>query len=130
MDDDLLKEKGFHPSNGKIAFAKGYDLRIGEKAALVQSASESSYGIVMSLSEEEIDKLYSAPGVSEYVPEHIEVTEQNSAILIRYCATTFHYQNCQEATKSTLNHFLKLQRKWGCPKPISIKYFPGQNSYP
>lgn len=77
MDDDLLKEKGFHPSNGKIAFAKGYGLRIGEKAALVQSASESSYGIVMSLNEAEIDKLYSAPGVSEYLPEHIEVTEQN-----------------------------------------------------
>lgn len=77
MDDDLLKGRGFHPSNGKLAFAKGYGLRIGEKATLVQSPSESSYGIVMSLTEEEINKLYSAPGVSEYLPEHIEVTEEN-----------------------------------------------------
>lgn len=77
MDVDLLKGKGFHPSDVKIAFAKGYGLKIGEKATLVKSASESSYGIVMNLTEEEIDKLYSAPGVSEYLPEHIEVTELN-----------------------------------------------------
>ena len=79
MDDDILRSKGFHPSDGKIAVAKGYGLRIGEKATLVQSSSECSYGIVMKLSEEEINSLYSAPGVSEYVPEQIEVTGQNGS---------------------------------------------------
>ena len=79
MDDDILRSKGFHPSDGNIAVAKGYGLRIGEKATLVQSSSECSYGIVMKLSEEEINSLYSAPGVSEYVPEQIEVTGQNGS---------------------------------------------------
>lgn len=75
MDEDLLRGKGFHPSNGRVAYARSYGLRIGEKATLVKSASENSYGIVMELSNEELDSLYSAPGVTEYVPEPIEVTE-------------------------------------------------------
>ena len=77
MDEDLLIGKGFHPHNKKLAFANGYGLKIGEKATLVKSASESSYGIVMDLSEDEIERLYSAPGVSEYVPEQIEVTDKD-----------------------------------------------------
>ena len=77
MDDDLLREKGFHPTTGKIAFAEGYGLRIGERATLIKSESERSYGIVMNLSEEEAESLYSGPSVSEYVPEQVEVTELN-----------------------------------------------------
>ena len=77
MDEYLLIGKGFHPSNRKLAFANGYGLRIGEKATLVKSVSESSYGIVMDLSEDEIDRLYSASGVSDYVPEQIEVTDKD-----------------------------------------------------
>ena len=77
MDEDLLTGKGFHPSNRKLAFANGYGLRVGEKATLVKSVSESSYGIVMDLSEDEIERLYSAPGVSDYVPEQIEVTDKD-----------------------------------------------------
>ncbi|NIT58557.1 MAG: gamma-glutamylcyclotransferase [Aliifodinibius sp.] len=75
MDKDLLIKKGFHPSNIKLAFAMGYGLRIGEKATLVKSESERSYGIVMDLNEDEIERLYSAPGVSDYVSEQIEVTD-------------------------------------------------------
>ena len=75
MDEDLLTGKGFHPSNRKLVFAKGYGLRIGEKATLVKSESEISYGIVMDLSEDEIENLYSSPGVTDYVQEDIEVTD-------------------------------------------------------
>ena len=85
MDEDLLIGKGFHPSNRKLAFANGYGLRIGEKATLVKSVSESSYGIVMDLSEHEVERLYSAPGVSDYVPEKIEVTDKDGNTYIVQC---------------------------------------------
>ena len=75
----MRRGKGFHPSEGKIAFVEGYGLRIGARATLVKSASERSYGIVMALSEEEAESLYSGPSVSEYVPEQIEVTELTGA---------------------------------------------------
>lgn len=77
MDDDILINKGFKPSNKKLAFANGYGLRIGEKATLVKSASEISYGIVMDLNEDEIEHLYSSPGVSDYEQEQIEVTDKD-----------------------------------------------------
>lgn len=85
MDEDLLIGKGIHPSNRKLAFANGYGLRIGEKATLAKSVSESSYGIVMDISEDEVKRLYSAPGVSDYVPEQIEVTDKDGNTYIVQC---------------------------------------------
>lgn len=79
MDGDLLRKKGLHPTQGKIAFAQGYGLRIGERATLVKSESERSYGIIMNLSEEESENLYSDPSVSDYIAEQIEATELNGA---------------------------------------------------
>lgn len=86
MDIDLLKGKGFTPTAEKLAYAEGYGLRIGERATLVKAEFERAYGIVMNLSEEEAETLYSGPGVSEYVPEEIYVTE---AIGVRYKATVY-----------------------------------------
>lgn len=77
MDDELLKEKGFNPTLGNVAFVDGYGLRIGERATLVKSENERSYGVVMGLSEEELEKLYSDPSVSDYIPELVEATELN-----------------------------------------------------
>ncbi|MFQ5688610.1 MAG: gamma-glutamylcyclotransferase family protein [Candidatus Scalindua sp.] len=80
MDDELLREKGFNPTFGKIAYVDGYGLRIGERATLVKSEGERSYGLVMELREEELEQLYSDSSVSDYVPELVEATDLNGAI--------------------------------------------------
>ena len=115
MDVDLLKGKGFHPSNVKIAFAKDYGLKIGEKATLVKSASECSYGVVMNLTEEEIERLYSAPGVSEYLPEHIEVTEQNGNTC-RVLCYNLPLSKLSGSNKEYAKSLAVAARKMGLPK--------------
>ena len=77
MDAALLREKGLHPTAGKIAWADGYGLRIGARATLVRAESERAYGVVASLTRDELDRLYSGPGVSEYLPEQLEVCDQS-----------------------------------------------------
>ncbi len=71
MDESLLKEKGFHPTAPELAYVEGFGLRIGERATLFECAGQRSYGTIMSLSEDELGKLYSGPGVGEYIPENV-----------------------------------------------------------
>ena len=68
MDRELLIKKGFNPSEPILAYVKGFGLRIGERASLVESEGEISYGVVMRLGDSETDQLYSEESVKAYVP--------------------------------------------------------------
>ena len=81
MDEDLLKQKGLNPANSKIALVAGYGLRIGERATLIQSNQEQTYGTVISLSEEELAILYGDESVKDYFPEEVTVTDTNGTTL-------------------------------------------------
>jgi hypothetical protein len=81
MDGDLLKEKGLNPSAAEIAYVTGYGLRIGERATLMQSSHERSYGSVIQLDEEEIEKLYGDKSVEDYVPQEVTVIDTNGSTL-------------------------------------------------
>jgi hypothetical protein len=81
MDEDLLKEKGLNPSAAKIAYVTGYGLRIGERATLMQSSQERSYGSVIQLDEEEIEILYGDKSVEDYIPEEVTAIGTNGSSL-------------------------------------------------
>ena len=74
MDEALLREKGCNPTKTIIGYVEGYGLRIGERATLVKSADECAYGTIMSLSEQDLERLYGEPSVKDYVPENILAT--------------------------------------------------------
>lgn len=74
MDEKLLKEKGFRPTKPKLAYLEGYHLKIGERATLIKSAGERAYGTIMTLEDEELNKLYSEPSVADYCAEKVMVT--------------------------------------------------------
>jgi len=81
MDEDLLREKGLNPSTAKIAHVAGYGLRIGERATLVASSQERSYGSVIQLDEQEIEILYGDKSVEDYVPEKVTAIDTNGSRL-------------------------------------------------
>jgi len=74
MDQDLLREKGFNPHSMKQACLKGFGLRIGEKATLERAEKESSYGTLIQLESDELERLYGSGGVEDYVPQSVLVT--------------------------------------------------------
>ena len=78
MDEVLLKKMGIRPSNVTLAHIEGYGLRIGERASVVESENETVHGVVMSLNNENVDNLYSAESVSDYIPECLIAIDSNN----------------------------------------------------
>jgi len=71
MDAELLRAKGVEPVNARKASAPGFALRIGNRATMVRQDGAVVHGMLMDLTHEEIDRLYSEPSVSMYRPEAI-----------------------------------------------------------
>jgi len=71
MDEALLRSKGISSPNLRVAFVQGFHLRIGNRATLVSILDEQVYGVIGSLSHEELDQLYAEPSVQAYKPEAI-----------------------------------------------------------
>jgi len=71
MDQVLLRAKGLAPQNVELASVPGFTLRIGQRAALVPHASGRVHGVVMALTLEELERLYSEPSVQAYKPQAV-----------------------------------------------------------
>jgi len=71
MDEELLRGKGLNPQRPELASVDGLALRIGQRAALVPSPAGRVHGLVVSLTLDELDRLYSEPSVQEYSPQAV-----------------------------------------------------------
>lgn len=71
MDEALLREKGFHPQNRRMAFLENFSLVVGARASLVPSQGSRVYGVLFSLDQGELNMLYSDESVSAYRPENV-----------------------------------------------------------
>jgi hypothetical protein len=85
MDKELLRKKGLAPTNERFASVRGFALRIGRRATLVPSAGRVAYGVVMSLSHEAIDSLYSERSVRTYRPEAVLARFSDGALAPALC---------------------------------------------
>ena len=73
MDECLLATKGIRPADVNVGFVGDYELRIGERATLVQRLNGRAYGAVMDIAASEATELYSEDSVSDYLPEPVIV---------------------------------------------------------
>ena len=71
MDRALLAEQGLQPVNDRPAKLEGYSLRIGKRATLVPTPNSVVHGIVMTLSNAELQSLYNQSSVLDYRPEWV-----------------------------------------------------------
>lgn len=85
MDEALLREKGVHPVNRRLASAENFCLLIGARASLAPCANGMVHGIVFSLTHSEMDKLYSEDSVSMYRPEAISVRLTDGSVIPALC---------------------------------------------
>jgi hypothetical protein len=69
MDEALLRGKGLRPENRRVASVEGFRLVIGERATLVPRAGSVVYGVLFSLTRDEVEALYSDASVSAYRSE-------------------------------------------------------------
>ncbi len=73
MDVNILSKNGIELSNPRKGYLNDYVLKIGNRASLLPSNGEKSYGIVMTVDGEAIHKLYAEPSVADYVPEEVDI---------------------------------------------------------
>ena len=85
MDQQLLVDKGLRPQAAEIASVEGFALRIGHRAAIVPAPGDRVYGVVVSLTLEEIDRLYSEPSVRAYEPQAVLVHLSDGAAIAALC---------------------------------------------
>jgi hypothetical protein len=71
MDAEALRAQGFHPINARQACLPGMALQIGRRATLVPDPASRTYGFVIGLSHQEVDRLYAEPSVAAYRPEAV-----------------------------------------------------------
>jgi hypothetical protein len=87
MDRDLLRGKGLAPRDSELASVSDYALRIGERATMVRQPSARVYGVVMSLTLPELERLYSDPGVRAYRPEPVMAELAGGGAIAALCYT-------------------------------------------
>ena len=71
MDNAVLRDSGVTPAHARRAYVDGYALRIGRRATLIPAADARAYGMVLALTHDELDRLYTAPGLEAYRPEAV-----------------------------------------------------------
>ncbi|PYS53189.1 MAG: gamma-glutamylcyclotransferase [Acidobacteria bacterium] len=85
MDEALLREKGIDPGNRRVAFVDNFRLTIGARATLVPREGDRVYGVLFSLTQREVDALYSESSVSAYRPESVLARLNDGNVIQALC---------------------------------------------
>ena len=100
MDIKLLDKRGLNPEWIGLARLNNFRLHIGARATLIPSDRAFSYGVLMVLSDDELEILYSEPSVRDYQPVSVDVKLINGSKNIR--ATCYNLP--QDQADSTPNY--------------------------
>lgn len=115
MDSDLLRAKGFAPQGAEVASVEGLALRIGRRAALVAEPSARVYGILMSLTLDEFDRLYSDPSVQAYRPTAVLAHLEAGGVVAALCYNLPDPPSPAERDPDYLTKLQAVARKVGLP---------------
>jgi hypothetical protein len=115
MDADLLRTKGADPANVQPACIPGFALRIGQRATLVEMPDARVHGILMALTHDEIEQLYSEPSVSAYRPEAVLAELTNSSRVAALCFNLVVPPRPEEANPEYAAKLRSLARRLGLP---------------
>ncbi len=85
MDIDLLSRNRLDPKNPRQGYLQNYALKIGNRASLIPSKGDRSYGLLISVNGDRIHKLYAEPSVADYIPEEVEIHLENNETVKAIC---------------------------------------------
>lgn len=120
MDEAVLAKKGITPSNAEVGYVDEYALRIGERATLVSSAGARSYGILMNISSDQANELYSDKSVADYVPESVIVELLGGSKAEAKCYN-LPVDKVTGANKTYAEALLEVASKRGLPESYLVK---------
>lgn len=115
MDADALRAKGVEPHHPRRVCVPGFALRIGHRATLVPDADGCVYGVLMQLSHEEIERLYSEPSVRMYRPEAVIAELDDASRIPALCFNLPVPPEASEANEEYAQRLRDLARRLGLP---------------
>jgi hypothetical protein len=115
MDEALLRAQGFSPVNPRLARVTGMALQIGARATLVADAGATAHGIVMELTHDEIDRLYSEPSVAMYRPEAVLAEFSDGSRVAALCFNLPTPPRPEEANPDYAAKLREVGRRLGLP---------------
>jgi Gamma-glutamyl cyclotransferase, AIG2-like len=116
MDENALHGKGLRPAHPRRASVNGFSLRLGARATLIADAGGCVHGMLMSLTHEELDRLYTEPSVAAYRPEAVIAVLPEGASVAALC---FNLPLVPAEVQSNSDYATRLQavaRKLGLPE--------------
>jgi hypothetical protein len=115
MDQELLQTKGIQPERVEVAWVDGLELRIGQRAALARSKQGQVYGLVMTLTLAQLEKLYAEPGVEAYRPEAVLAHLSGGGTIAAMCYNLPHPPAASERNPDYADRLRAVARKVGLP---------------
>ena len=115
MDAGLLRAKGANPLNIRLACVAGYALRIGQRATLIESSQSRSFGMLLELTHDEIEQLYSEASVRAYRPEAVLTELSDSSRVPALCFNLVVSPGPEEANSEYAGKLRTLARQLGLP---------------
>ena len=116
LDVDVLRPSGVEPLNPRRAFVADFALRIGQRATLVPSLGKRAYGMLITLTHAELERLYSAPGLEQYRPEAVIAQPLEGAATAALCYNLIHAPEPQERNPEYALRLQSVLAKLGFPE--------------
>ena len=116
MDKDLLQAEGPVPQAVEIAFVPGFALRLGQRAALAPEASARVYGVLMTLTLDELGQLYAAPSLQAYRPYAVLAHLVSGEVVPALCYNLPDPPSPAERNPEYAARLLTVARKVGLPE--------------
>ena len=116
MDEELLRGKGLSPQAAEVGSVRGMSLRIGQRAGLVPDPAGQAYGVIMSLTMEELERLYSERGVQAYRPQPVMVHPASGGVVGALCYNLSKPPSPGEHNSDYATKLRAVARKAGLPE--------------
>ncbi len=117
MDEEILKSKNVTPRNKRAAIAPGYHLRVGKMATLLRDNNAQAFGMVYSLTHDEVTSLYEGSGLTAYVPESIVIQTKENQNIAALCCNLLNPPSDDEKNEAYLEKLTACMEKYNLPIP-------------
>jgi len=111
---DVQEKAGLVNSSAEVARLNGFDIHVCPHAALSESNEHCVYGLLADVTHEQLDALYSAPGVGEFLPRAVTVETRDGKTSPSLCFIPPTYENLP-ADRDYLEKLISAGREYGFP---------------
>lgn len=101
--------------NARRAFVEGFALQIGQRATLLPTTGARAYGMLISLTHSELQQLYAAPGLEQYLPEAILAQTIEGQVIPALCYNLADPPNAADRNPEYASKLKSVLQRLGFP---------------